>query len=252
MLFMLKGNRKTIILKRLEAEEYVKVTDLQKQLNVTEMTIRRDLKDMEEEGLLVRVHGGARRNGEQINYSELEHGDRKHINEDKKKEIAQKCSNIIKDEDVIFISASTTNEYLYEYIQAKNVRIVTNCLYIYFQFRKDPRFDTILIGGKYDDKIESFLGAIAIEVISKINFTKAFVGTNGICDNNLSASNEEEGWLHREALDNAKEKYIVCDTSKFHTDSYYNFYTCDKLTAVITDDDKDTDYNEIQRYTKII
>ncbi|MGX8852395.1 DeoR/GlpR family DNA-binding transcription regulator [Amedibacillus sp. YH-ame10] len=249
---MLKGNRKAIILKMLDSKEFVKVTDLQKQLDVTEMTIRRDLKDMEEEGLLVRVHGGAMRNGEQIVYTELEHGDRKHTNEDKKREIAKKCSDIIQDDDILFISASTTNEYIYEYIQAKNVRIITNCLYIYFQFRKDTRFDTILVGGKFDDKIESFLGAIAIEVISKINFTKAFVGTNGICNNNLSASNEEEGWLHRQVLDNAKEKFIVCDSTKFQTDSYYNFYTCDKLTAVISNDSLNSDYSEIERYTKVI
>lgn len=250
---MLKGNRKSIILKTLDAKEFVKVTDLQKQLGVTEMTIRRDLKDMEEEGLLVRVHGGAMRNSQQqVVYTELEHDERKHTNEDKKRKIAEKCAQMIQDEDIIFISASTTNEYIYEYLQAENVRIVTNCLYIYFQYQKDSRFDSVLVGGKYDDKIESFLGAIAIDVISKINFTKAFVGTNGICHNNLSASNEEEGWLHRIVLDNAKERYVVCDSTKFHKDSYYNFYTCEKLSAVISDADPDSDYSEIERYTKVL
>lgn len=248
---MLKIKRKNMILKHLEDKEFVKVIDLQRELNVTEMTIRRDLDELEKEGALLRVHGGAKK-VKSILYTELSHSDRAEVNVDKKLIIAKKAAQLIEDNDIIFISASTTNEMLYGLVEAKNVRVVTNCLYIYMQFMKDSRFDSLLIGGKFNEKLESFLGASTSDCLSRMNFTKAFVGTNGISNNNLSASNDEEGLLHRIALDNSKERYIVCDSTKFDKDAFYNFYTCDKVDAVICDLENIKDIKRYQLHTKLI
>lgn len=248
---MLKVNRKNYILSKLKEHDYVKVSDLQEELNVTEMTIRRDLHELENEGLIQRVHGGAK-SIQSVGYMDLKHMARKQYNEDAKRMIAKKAASLIENGDVVFISASTTNEFIHEYIQAKDVRIVTNCLYIYFQYREDSRFEVILIGGKYDDKIESFLGALTNDWITNMKFTRAFIGTNGIYKNQLSASNDEEGLLHRIALENAHYKYIVSDSSKFNYESFYIFFRCKDITAIITDTITDQIREEYSKLTKII
>lgn len=250
----MNDTRKQFILDQLDEHSYVKVNDLQQQLGVTLMTIRRDLNQLEKEGYLVRTHGGAKKIEKEVpavtspNIWTLKHKDRRLLNADKKERIAQKAASLIQDNDIVFISASTTNERIAYYMKAKNVKIVTNCLYIFFLFYKIESIEAVLIGGRYDDFLESFLGTITYEGLSKVNFTKAFVGTNAITDNNLYASNEEEGLLHKLALDNATERYVVCDSTKFNTNAFFNFYDCRDLTAIITDRfeiDKILEYREI-------
>ncbi len=251
MLNLLKQDRKNNILAELDKHNFVKVTDLQKKLNVTEMTIRRDLKELEDEGAVVRIHGGAKK-CKSIIYADMQHDVRRKVNVDKKRIIAQKAASLLKEGDIIFISASTTNELLHQYIKTPNIKIITNCLYIYYQYMTDTNFESILIGGKYNEHLQSFLGTITLESLSKINFTKAFIGTNGINHNNLSASNDEEGLLHRTILDNASERYLVCDSTKFNNESFFNFYTCDRLTAIIVDDCEADVIREYRRMVDII
>ncbi len=245
---MLKQNRKKLILEELNKKNFAKVVDLRDMLDVTEMTIRRDLQELEQEGSLIRVHGGAKR-VESIAYTQLQHDERSKINVDMKKVIARKAAALVQDDDVIFISASTTNEFMHDFLDAKNVKVVTNCLYIYYQYMNDPEYDAILIGGKYDKLIQSFLGTITLETLSKINFTKAFVGTNAVSNNKLFATNDEEGLLHRTVLENSKEKYALCDSSKFNSEAFFNFYTCDKLTAIITNN---SEIDNILEYRNIV
>ncbi len=246
--------RKKHILEKLDEHSFVKVSDLQRELGVTLMTVRRDLNQLEQEGYLVRVHGGAQKVEKDLpaittpNVWTLKHKDRRRLNADKKERIAQKAASLIQDNDIVFISASTTNERIAQYMKARNVKIVTNCLYIFFLFYKMEGVEAMLIGGRYDDFLESFLGTMTYEGLSKVSFTKAFVGTNAITDNNLYASNEEEGLLHKLALDNAGERYVVCDSTKFNTNAFFNFYDCRDLTAIITDRfeiDKILEYREI-------
>lgn len=248
---LLKQNRKNIILSELDKNNFVKVTDLQKKLNVTEMTVRRDLKELESEGGVVRIHGGAKKR-RSMAYIDMQHDERNKINVEEKRIIAQKAASLLKEGDVIFISASTTNELLHQYITVPNIKVITNCLYIYYQYMTDPNFEVILIGGKYNMHLQSFLGAITLETLSKINFTKAFVGTNGISNNDLSASNDEEGLLHKTILDNSMERYVLCDSSKFNSDSFFNFYTCDKLTAIIVDNNEIKNIKEYRNIVNII
>ncbi len=247
----MKKERRDYILSQLEKNSLIKVSDLQKELGVTEMTIRRDLTQLEEEGLLIRVLGGAQKipsvpSPNQSTILSLEHEERRKLNREKKEMIGKKAAELIKDNEVIFVSAGSTNEFIAQYLTAKNVKVITNCLYIFFLFDNLPNTETILIGGKYNSFIHSFLGTMTFEGIKNINFTKAFVGTNAVSNNKLYASNEEEGLLHKTILDNSIEKYILCDTTKFNTAAFFNFYDCNQLTAIITDDDTFENINEYQ------
>lgn len=248
---MLKDIRHQQILALLDMYDTIKISELFEKLDVTEMTIWRDLKELEQNGKLKRIHGGAKCIAPKMTPIKI-HTDRQMMNQDKKMIIAKKAASLIKDDDVIFISSSTTNELIYENITAKNVRIITNSIVVFRQYSNNHNYETLLIGGKLNNIRSSFLGTIANDIVNGMRFSKAFMGTNGISNNNCSASNDEEGEFYRIVLNNSSEKYVVADSTKFNTDAFYRYYSCDKLTAIITDDGEIENREIYENFTSLL
>ena len=220
---MLKEERHQFILEKLNKSGIIKVADLTDELEATEMTIRRDLRFLEDKGLLIRIHGGARLK-EYIRFEELSPNEKRSINTQHKIEVAKIAASLISDNDNIYIGPGTTTEYMYDYIEARNVKIITNCLNIFEKFKDDDKFDVILVGGRLRKKTSTFVGAFANETLSKIRVKMAFIGANGISDNNIMTSNEEEGESQRIIINNSMERYLMCDCSKIEKEDFYTLY----------------------------
>lgn len=250
---MLKEERFQKIMQQVDQLDTVRVTDLAKELDVTEMTIRRDLDDLEAKQLLVRIHGGARKKRVR-NYTELSHGQKRTINVEEKRHIASKCAELIKNEETVFIGPGTTNELIYDYLNhIQHADIVTNAITIFERFKEDSRFDVILIGGRYRQRSGTFIGYFANQLLNQINVNKAFIGTNGIIDLYVTTANEDEGSGQKLILDNAGERYVVADHSKFGMEAFHRFYKISDLTGVVTDpgiDEKTTEF--YKKYTQLI
>jgi DeoR family lactose phosphotransferase system repressor len=204
-------------------------------MNVTEMTVRRDLKVLEEKGLLIRIHGGAKKKEENL-FKELSHNEKRTIHIEEKKYIAKIAGQLVEENDIIYIGPGTTNEMIYDYLNISYAKIITNSMSIFSKFKDDNRFELILIGGRFRPRTDVFVGSFTDELLKKIRVKRAFVGTNGICHDNITTSNEEEGACQRIILDNAAEKYILCDSSKLGKEDFYSFYNIKDITAIITDD----------------
>lgn len=231
----MKEGRHRVILQELDQQGVVSVKKLKELLDVTDMTIRRDLIDLEKQGLLTRVHGGAHKkvkNG----LNEASHTEKTMLNIEEKRTIAQKCANLIFSGDTVFIGSGTTTDFIGDYLADKSVSIVTNSLPIFEKLKDSPNCDIILIGGRYRVKTQTFVGQFANKLLKEIKVSKAFIGVNGIDGHNVTTANEEEGNGNAIILNNAIEKYIVADNSKFDSYSFYCFYQLDDLDAVITDD----------------
>ena len=152
---MLKEERHQFILEKLNKSGIIKVADLTDELAATEMTIRRDLRFLEDKGLLIRIHGGARLK-EYIRFEELSPNEKRSINTQHKIEVAKIAASLISDNDNIYIGPGTTTEYMYDYIEARNVKIITNCLNIFEKFKDDDKFDVIFVGGRLRKKTSTF------------------------------------------------------------------------------------------------
>ncbi|WP_345773320.1 DeoR/GlpR family DNA-binding transcription regulator [Mammaliicoccus sp. F-M27] len=118
----LKVDRHRFIMDELNRELSVKVSALSEKMSVAEMTIRRDLQELENEGLLNRIHGGAKLKEERL-YSEKSHKEKQTINVSNKLKIAKKCGDLINNEDIIFIGSGSTNELIYDFIKDKNLTV---------------------------------------------------------------------------------------------------------------------------------
>lgn len=229
----LKEARHQKILKSLKENGSVSVSELSDAMNVAPMTIRRDLKELENKALLVRVHGGAVLM--HTFYNELANDEKKALHSDKKRIIAEKASRLIQNEDTIFIGSGTTNEAIFPFIKHMHLRIITNSLYIFEQYEALEHMDIVLIGGRYRKKTGSFIGQLANTMLEQLHIDKAFIGVNGISDNDATTANEEEGKANEIVLNRSTKKYLVSDSSKFNTRAFTVFYKLDAIDAIITD-----------------
>ena len=190
---------------------------------------------------------------EYIRFEELSPNEKRSINTQHKIEVAKIAASLISDNDNIYIGPGTTTEYMYDYIEARNVKIITNCLNIFEKFKDDDKFDVILVGGRLRKKTSTFVGAFANETLSKIRVKMAFIGANGISDNNIMTSNEEEGESQRIIINNSMERYLMCDCSKIEKEDFYTLYKLEDITALVTNECLDKELKDkYSNYCKII
>lgn len=248
---MIKEERQNFILDLLDKNKIIRVSEITNQINVTDMTIRRDLKDLEEEGFLIRIHGGAKiTENDDKSQSELSHLEKMNINLEEKEEIAQKIASFISDGDTIFLGAGTTIELVYDYLNIERAKIITNSIHIFNRFKDDRRFELILIGGAYREISGAFVGTIANDFVRNINVEKSFIGVNGIFNEAIYNSSENEGVTQQLMLNNSKKCFIVADHTKFEMKDFYQFYSLNDIDCLITDSNIN---NEIfEKYTNIV
>jgi len=233
---MLKEERQNFIIDLLNKNNVIKVGDITDQINVTDMTVRRDLQELENKDLLVRIHGGAKIvEKESFSKFELSHQEKININFEKKQDIARKISSQINNGETIFFGAGTTIELTYDYLNINRAKIITNSIHIFNKFKNDKKFDLILVGGSYREISGAFVGTIANDFLSSIHVDKAFIGVNGIDEEFIYNSNETEGLTQQYILNNAKTKYIVADSTKFDRKDFYQFYSLMNVDYLITD-----------------
>ncbi|OJG80163.1 hypothetical protein RV10_GL004814 [Enterococcus pallens] len=225
----------------------VKVSDLIKQLNISDMTARRDLGELEGQGLLERVHGGARLK-DFIRSHELSHREKQIMNIQEKQAIARQAVQLIQDNETIFLGPGTTIELLAELITRQSIRIVTNCLPIFQKIKQTSEQRKVyLLGGEMRDTTQAFFGELTNKNLMDMHFHKAFFSCNALNEQDIMTSTFEEGQTQTIALDNSVEKYLLLDSTKVGQKDFYSYYHLKDVTAVITNQDANESYTRIEK-----
>lgn len=232
---MLKSKRKKFILDQLAREDFVKLDELVNQLKTSESTIRRDLDDLESEGKLRRVHGGAERLSVSSEELSIQEKSIKNIHE--KRQIAEFASQTIQDGDVIFIDAGTTNALLIDYLYQKNLTVVTNSIHHAAKLL-EKQINTIIIGGLIKQTTDASVGRVAFEQISQHYFSKAYLGMNGIDGAYLTTPDPEEAAIKQAILANAKRTYVLADASKIGQTSFVKVASIEAVDIITNVSDK--------------
>lgn len=210
-------------------DNYVALEDLMQLLDSSESTVRRDLGELEQEGRLHRVHGGA-----ELFHSlqeELSNQEKSVKNSQIKQALAQKASRFIYDNDVIFIDAGTTTEFLLPFLQGKNVTVVTNSIHHATRL-VDLSIKTIIIGGYVKQTTDASIGSVALEQIRQMNFDKAFLGMNGVDEAYLTTPDMEESVIKKAVIANAKVSYILVDGTKIGQVSFVKVAAINQVTII--------------------
>lgn len=232
---MLKGERQAIILSHLHEEKKVLSSDLSAKLNVSEDTVRRDLKELASEGKLLKVHGGAMITSQNL-YSYREEDIYEH---DKKLAMAKKALQLIEDNDVLIIGGGTTNMELVSILpQDLGITVFTYSLPIAMRLSSHPKIDVILFGGKLMKRAQVAIGLDMIQYISKMRADACFLGSSGMdLDTGLMEIDWEVSQLKR-AIVNISDKVVIMSTTE-KIDTKQRFLVCglEKINTLVTEGD---------------
>ena len=227
------------IIKKIESDGRVAVKSLAVEFDVTEDCIRKDLRELEKQGKLKRVYGGAIAARAHLVVKGID--ERRNINLDKKKKIAQKAVELIEDEDIIFLDTSTINLEIAKRLEetGKRVTVVTNMIEVLLELKKSTHVKLICVGGQFNPDVGAGVGAAADRYIKNFIYDKAFIGVCGINKETGSISTLllEDGTTKKTIMECSTQSYLVMEKKKFQYDEFYKFATLDDITAIITEDD---------------
>ncbi len=229
------------IVKLLNQNGKIIVKELSKKFNVTEDCIRKDLKSLEKQGTIKRTYGGAVLNRIAAENSDIIN--RKNINIEAKKKIAEKVFDIIQPRETIFLDISTTNILIAEKIASGNKRltVITNMLDIIKAFSDSDCVDVIGTGGVFNKELNGFIGSTAIDGISKYKVDRAFIGSCGVnlFDKSVTTFYVEDGNTKKAIIQSGKKVYLVMDSTKFYFDGTYKFADIYDVDAIVVNEKPD-------------
>ena len=163
------------------------------------------------------------------------------INPLEKMKIAKKAASYIEDKMTIYIDAGTTTSYLCDYINNKDVVIVTNSMTIAQKLKLND-YRVYVTGGEIKLSTDAFIGAFTQEIINRFSFDLGFFGTNGISiEQGFTTPDYEEASVKRTALLRCKKSFILADYSKFNKENGVSFAQINEST-IITDKIVDSRY----------
>lgn len=238
--------RQEYIINLIQQRKAVRVSALSEALAVSEITIRRDLEKLEEQGILERTHGGAiltQRMRQEPLYIQKER-----INIELKRAIGRAAAKLVNEGETIFINSGSTNRQLFSHLgRIPNLRIITsNAAAIAELGDRDESVELIVVGGTHRWQSNSLVGSIALSTIAQINASKTFLGVDGISvQHGLTTPIQEEAEIARAMVEHTPGSIIVvADHTKLGVVA--EFVTCPlkKVTTIVTDAALEDDWRE--------
>ena len=228
-------DRRSTILDIINQQGKIHVDELSKAFNVSEVTVRNDLKKLEKDGFLRRTHGGAlKANNVAFDLTLMEKA-KKHAHE--KKLIGTKAAEMIFEGDTIFLdSGTTTFEIARSIKEKKNITVITNALNIATELAGIEGIGVVLTGGMLREKSFSLVGPHAEQTLKDYFGDKLFLGVDGICtDYGITTPNLLEAQVNRLMVERSNEVIVVTDSSKFGRRSLCLIVDLNSVDKIITD-----------------
>ncbi|MDR1390332.1 MAG: DeoR/GlpR family DNA-binding transcription regulator [Treponema sp.] len=225
------NERERIILDKLSEEGSLTVSSVARELGLSEVTIRSDFKTLEDKGWINRTHGGA---APALHRGILE---RERLRKDEKNAIARAAAELVHDGDALMIEAGTTLALVVKYLQGKrDIHIVTNSTLVFSYARMNPNLQITMTGGEFRRPTESMVGPIALDTISRLNVTLAFVGTDGFSlERGMTTHLAEGAEIVKAMKAHAETTVLLADSSKFGRAGFISVLPLSKMELIITD-----------------
>ncbi|WP_114781709.1 DeoR/GlpR family DNA-binding transcription regulator [Botryobacter ruber] len=232
---MTANHRREKIFEVIKEDGSAKVVDLAKLFKVSEPTIRQDLEKLEEEGLVIKEHGGAYLKNVQTQVQEVSLANQENI--EKKELIASKCLQYIESGDTIILdSGSTTTEIAKKLKGFKNLTVITNALNIALMLGAEPGIEVIMTGGEFKPPTLSLTGQKAADFFKGINVQKLFLATAGLSlKAGLTYPSISDLVVKKAMIDAAETTYLVADSTKIGKSAFASLGALSLIDYIITD-----------------
>ena len=223
------------IIEKLKKEGAVKVIDLCNELNVSSVTIRKDLKLLEDKELLYRTHGGGTASNPYTVDRPVK--EKVMIKAGEKLSIGQTAARLIAPNDCILIASGTTVVSLAKSIQPKgNLTVITAALNVAMELIHHPNVEVIQLGGITRKSSSSVTGNYAEKILEDFSCSKLFLGVDGIdVEFGLTTTNMMEAQLNKKMISASQKTIVLADSSKFGKRGFGRICGLEDIEQVITD-----------------
>ncbi len=223
------------MLEVLQEEESVEINELAQRLGVSSMTVRRDLKELTENGSVsisqgvVMLNDGALREYDML----LKHD----INVEQKRAIALRCLDYISEGDSVFLDAGTTVKELAQLLGRKrNINVLTHSLLVANAVANIRGVRTIMCPGEYRDMSMAFMGPLTDDFVKRFQIDILFLSVEGVSlEHGVSVIDVLDGHSKRTLIEQAKQVILMADSSKFGSSYFYKIASLPEINRIVTD-----------------
>lgn len=233
---MLKEERHQHILNRLNESSRIYITSLANELGVSDDTLRRDLAELDQQGLLTKVYGGAiAKSG-----ISFEFRDRLNTGMTIKHRLAAKVIPLFQDGDVVLMDGGTSNLEVARQLPAHiTLTVYTNSFPIATELMQKPQIELIFIGGKVFPLSQVTVGVTVFQTLQTIRPDWLVLGISNIHSQlGLSCPDREEAFVKRLMIERSRQKIVIADSQKLNTAETYSVASLRDIDYLITEDDK--------------
>ncbi|RIJ43060.1 transcriptional repressor AgaR [Pontibacter oryzae] len=223
------------IIYKLQNEGKVNVADLCAGLDVSSVTIRKDLKLLEDKGLLFRTHGGATLNNPYTIDRPV--NEKEKIQFDEKLQIGAAAAALLQPNDSILIASGTSVLALAKCIKPQeSLTVTTSALNVALELLRHPEIEVLQLGGLLRKSSSSVTGPYAESILSDFSFSKLFLGVDGIdLEFGLTTTNVMEAHLNRRMIQVAQKTIVLADSTKFGKRGFGRICGFEDIDHIITD-----------------
>ena len=249
----LPEERRIKVLQIIRRRGSITVAELSKELKVSGITIRRDLKKLEAIGHIKCTYGGAlllQRMNKELSFDQ-----KIVVNINKKRKIGAKAALLIEENDTIFVSTgTTTREVVLNIDMRKNVTVATNCLWTGYELSKLPNVHLGIIGGELLRPSYALVGPKALRAIEDIVIDKFFLSLDGISiDYGTTTTSEFEAEIIRTIIKLSKRTIIVADSTKIGRVAFARIGGLDDIDIIVTDSGLDKEqHSALTKHVEVV
>lgn len=227
--------RHQIILKKIEESGHVNVQELSTQMKVSDVTIRKDLKLLEDKKLLYRTHGGASKTNPYANDKPV--AEKEQLNAEEKKIIAKTAAAMISRNDSIIIASGTSVLALARAIDAEgHLTVITSALNVALELSQHQNVEVLQLGGQLRQNSSSVMGPYAEQILADVSCSLLFLGVDGIdLETGLTTTSLMEARLNQKMIDAAQVTVVLADSSKFGKRGLGKICGLEQVQYIITD-----------------
>lgn len=235
----MKLEREQELISRLSIVQKLSLSDTMELLGISESTARRLFSKLEQDGKVIRTHGGIQSTNHAMAAYSFEQGAR--INIEQKTAIGKEAINFLEDGDVIFCDSGTTIQCfcaeMIQRLQKDNLNIIVYTNSLANLEILSPYLQVKLVGGEYRANRKDFCGYLAEQALSGLYFTKCFLGADGCVEGRQFTTTDFETLRVNEiAMRNAEKTFMLVDSSKFALSSHVAYAPIQRIHTIITDD----------------
>ncbi|MBN1344966.1 MAG: DeoR/GlpR transcriptional regulator [Phycisphaerae bacterium] len=231
---MISDERRQRLIRRIAERGFVDLPTLAKEFGVSESTIRRDLAQLDEEGLVKRTHGGAVFISDR--FSALNFAARESTALEEKRAIGRRAAELIRDDEIVLINGGTTTHEVARALVGRPMRVVTNSLPIANTLGTAPEIELTVVGGYLYPRTGVTMGPLARKALESLHVNKMVMGCAGVTDEGYFNANALMVEIEQQMMECADEVVLVVDSSKFGRAALARICELDVMDHVICDD----------------